>query len=579
MRVVMARKAGFCMGVRRAVQLALKAAQEAEKPVYTYGPLIHNPQTLKLLEVLGIKVLKEIPERGKGTVIIRAHGVPPEEKERLKKAGFKVIDGTCPRVLRVQALARRFSQEGYHVIIIGDPDHAEVKGILGYAGERGIVVSNFRDLEKLPPLEKYVILSQTTQDEEFFELIAEEILKRFPGGKVYNTICNATHNRQQEVRRLCRECEAIVVVGGKHSANTNRLAMIAREEGRDVFLVETAEELDLEALKKYRKVGVTAGASTPNWVINQVIRTLEQVPSPHESPWRRLVRKGIRFLFESNLALALGAVLLSAAVLLLTAKPLAPALLLLAGGFLFSAHTVNRLVDLKALKLNDPFRAAFLERYRLLFGLASVAGYGLSLFLAASLSREIFFLLLGLTLASVLYSLPFMGRRHLSPVQRLPGARSLFIALGWTAVIVLVPALWFGPERADLWAGGIVFCLAALRAIFLELLELQGDGFVGKETLPVFLGEERTFLVLRGLLVLFGLFLLGGLLTKDLPRWSLGLLPSGLYVYYVLRSFEKRLLGRGLFLETLAEGIPWVFSLNTFLVYLGAAWKKKIWSS
>ncbi len=572
MRVVMARKAGFCMGVRRAVRLALKAAQEAQKPVFTYGPLIHNPQTLKLLEVLGIKVLKEIPEKGQGTVIIRAHGVPPEEKERLKKAGFEVIDGTCPRVLRVQALARRFSQEGYRVVIVGDPDHAEVKGILGYAGEQGIVVSNFRDLQRLPPLEKYVVLSQTTQDEEFFALISEEILKRFPGGKVYNTICNATHNRQQEVRRLCRECEAIVVVGGKHSANTNRLAMIAREEGRDVFLVETAEELDLEALRKYRQIGVTAGASTPNWVINQVIRTLEQIPSPYEPSWHRWVRRGLRFLFESNLALALGALWLSASSLLLTGRPVVPTLLLLAGCFLFSAHTINRLVDLKALRLNDPFRAAFLEKYRLLFGFASATGFILSLLMASTLSEKILFVLLVLVLASIFYSLPFMGRRHLAPIQRLPGARSLFIALGWTSVIVLIPALWFGPKTADLWTAALVFILAAFRAVCLELLELQGDGFVGKETLPVFLGEDRTYLVLRGLLILLLFLILTGSFLGYLPSWGLGLLPSAAYLYYVLRSFEKRLLGRGLFLETLAEGIPWSFSFNTFLAK--GLWKK-----
>ncbi len=562
MKVVMAKKAGFCMGVRRAVQLAIKASYEAEKPVYTYGPLIHNEQALKLLEMLGVKPIKEIPKKGRGTVIIRAHGVPPEDKERLKGAGFKVLDGTCPRVARVQALARRYSRKGYRVVIIGDPDHAEVKGILGYAGGRGLVVSSFKDIEALPALEKYVILSQTTQDEELFELLSQEILSRFPGGKVYNTICNATHDRQREVRRLAKECEAIVVVGGKHSANTKRLAMIAREEGREVFLVETAHELDLEALKKFPRVGVTAGASTPNWVINQVVRTMEELPSPYESPLPRLGRKVLRFLFESNLALALGGGLLSLAVLFGAGYPLALPLVIMAALFLFAAHTVNRLVDLKSLRLNDPFRADFLAKHRGLLSLATALSYLLALILAARYGAAVFLFMLFLSLGSVLYSLPLFGRDHqFSPVQRLSGARSLFIAFGWWAVVVLLPALVFGYRPVLNWLGGIVWVVAFMRAVFLELLELQGDGFVGKETLPVFIGRERTFWVLKGVWFLFGLLILGGLLAGDLSSGFLVLFLAAGYAYFVLHQYEKELLGRNFYLELLAEGLPVVTSL------------------
>ena len=563
MKVVMARKAGFCMGVRRAVQLAIKASYEAEKPVYTYGPLIHNEQALKLLEMLGVKPLDKIPLKARGTIIIRAHGVPPQDKERLKEAGFKVIDGTCPRVSRVQALARRYSREGYHVLIVGDPDHAEVKGILGYAGERGIVVSNFRDLESLPSLQKYVILSQTTQDEEFFKLISEEILARFPGGKVYNTICNATHDRQREVRNLCRECDAIVVVGGKHSANTKRLAMIAREEGKDVFLVETAEELDLEKLRKYRKVGVTAGASTPNWVINQVIRTLEELPSPYESSLVRWGRKFLRFLMESNLALAFGAALLSAAVLLAGGYPFEPRLPLLAALFLFAAHTVNRLVDLKSLRLNDPFRAQFLEKNRKVFALATLVSYLLALLLAWHLEPAAFVLVSILAVGSVLYSLPLFGRgEHFSPVQRVPGARSLFIALGWWAILCLLPAIVFEYRSVLSWLGAIVFLVAFMRAVLLELLELQGDGFVGKETLPVFIGPRKTFLVLKFCWLGFGVSILGGLIWGGLLAEGALLFVAFLYAYFVLHQYEKELLGRDFYLELLAEGLPVTTALS-----------------
>jgi len=271
MRIKIAKKAGFCMGVRRAVNLVLKALNEESPPIYTYGPLIHNPQTLKLLDTLGVKIIKN-PEEDvpSGVCIIRAHGVPPEEKERLAKK-HKIIDGTCPRVLKVQALAKRAASQGDQVIIIGDKNHAEVKGILGYCGNKGYVVSSFEDIEKLPELKSYVILSQTTQDKKLFKELSEAIVSKYPGGKIINTICNATEVRQNEVRELSREASAIVVIGGKFSANTNRLAEIARKEGKKVFLIESAEELPWEEIKNCDLIGITAGASTPNWLINEVM--------------------------------------------------------------------------------------------------------------------------------------------------------------------------------------------------------------------------------------------------------------------------------------------------------------------
>ncbi len=568
MKVVMAKKAGFCMGVRRAVQIALRAASEAERPVYTYGPLIHNSQALMLLEALEVRPLKEIPEKGKGTIIIRAHGVPPEEKERLRQAGFKIIEGTCPRVLRVQALAKRFSAQGYHVIIIGDPDHAEVKGILGYAGERGIVVSKLEDLDKLPPLEKYVILSQTTQDGKFFETISREILKRFPGGKIYNTICNATFERQQEVRRLCRECEAIVVVGGKNSANTKRLAMIAGEEGRKVYLVETAEELPLHELQKFRKIGITAGASTPNWVINQVVRTLEDWPSPYESSLKRWIRKALRFSFESNLALALGTAALTLTATFLLHLTFSWLYLLLAGAFTFSAHTLNRITDIKALRLNDPFRARFLEKHRKVLLFLCGLGYLLSLYLAFRLSKEAFYLTAFLVVITVLYSLPFLWRGRGFKVRWLPGARSGLIALAWMAVTTLVPWLAEGAPGAPYLVMGFVFLVAFIRAVFLEILEVQGDGFVGKETLPVFIGMEKTFLVLKIAIGLLALEILALGIMGPLPiPATVSLLIVPVYAFYTLRLYERRLLGQGLLLEALSEGLPLITCIST--IFLG----------
>ena len=281
MKIKIAKKAGFCMGVRRAVNLVLKALNEKKIPIYTYGPLIHNPQTLELLNKLGVRVLKNMEEIPiSGVCIIRAHGIPPHEKEKLSKK-FEIIDGTCPRVLKVQALAKKAISEGKNVVIIGDKNHAEIKGILGYCEDKGFVVNSFEDIEILPELKNYVILSQTTQDEKLFKELSQAILNKYPNGEVINTICNATEGRQNEVRNLSKTCDSIIVIGGKFSANTNRLAEIAKKEGKKVYLIEKVEEIPIEELKKEKTLGITAGASTPNWLINEVVDFLKSSTSKY----------------------------------------------------------------------------------------------------------------------------------------------------------------------------------------------------------------------------------------------------------------------------------------------------------
>jgi 4-hydroxy-3-methylbut-2-enyl diphosphate reductase len=275
MKVVLAKNAGFCMGVRRAVETTIGLVKREEGKIATFGPLIHNPQVLEMLAKQGVSVLDRIPGKVSGTIVIRAHGIPPAQKEKLESTGACVEDATCPRVLRVQAIIAKYKKEGYATVIIGDRDHAEVEGLMGYAGSSGRVVNSERDIDALTMKGPYIIVSQTTQDEAFFRELKEKILRRFPGGQVFNTICDSTHKRQEEVRQLCKQVDAMVVVGGRNSANTKRLGEIAAGLGCPVFLVETEEDLNLEKIASFETVGVTAGASTPNWVIDRVVEVLE----------------------------------------------------------------------------------------------------------------------------------------------------------------------------------------------------------------------------------------------------------------------------------------------------------------
>ncbi len=263
------------MGVRRAVDTTLSTVSDGEKNIATFGPLIHNPQVLGLLKKQGVDVLTDIPEQHDGTIIIRAHGIPPADKQKLISSGAEIKDATCPRVVKVQAIIKKFKEKGFTTIIIGDKNHAEVLGLMGYAQPKVFVVTDETDIDALQLSVPYIIVSQTTQDKFSFTRLSDKIVVRFPGGKVFNTICDSTHKRQDEVRELCQKVGGIVVLGGKGSANTQRLGQIATEMGCPVFMGETADDIDLEALSKFDCVGVTAGASTPSWVIERVVVTLE----------------------------------------------------------------------------------------------------------------------------------------------------------------------------------------------------------------------------------------------------------------------------------------------------------------
>ena len=210
MKVLIAKTSGFCMGVRRAVEMVLDAPDQHANPIFTYGPLIHNPQVLNLLKTKDITVLEDIPDHGSGTVLIRAHGVPPSIKQRLTQADFKVIDATCPRVIKVQTIIRKHSKNNFASIIIGDRDHPEVIGLLGYARQNGYVIGSVAELEALPAFDKAIIVAQTTQNTKLFEAVKNWAAANHPHYKVFNTICDSTERRQAEVKRLAETVDAVL---------------------------------------------------------------------------------------------------------------------------------------------------------------------------------------------------------------------------------------------------------------------------------------------------------------------------------------------------------------------------------
>ena len=575
MKVILAKSAGFCMGVKRAVETTLDVIGKEDSGVATFGPLIHNPQVLGLLEERGVRVLQDIPPKAKGTVIIRAHGVSPAHKEKLEQAGATVQDATCPHVVKVQVIIKKYRQLGYGTVIIGDRNHAEVEGLMGFAGSRGRVVSRPEDVASLDMAEPYIIVSQTTQDEASFAELSAMVLARFPGGRVFKTICDATHQRQSEVRSLARQVEAMVVVGGKTSANTKRLAEIAESMGCRVFLVETEDELDLAELSGYECVGVTAGASTPTWMINRVVTLLEAIPGKGEG---RLKQSGswlLWLLVATNVSAALGgAALTYTAVQLQGSRPQA-GFSLISFLYLFGMHNINRFTDRKNQKFNDPLRAIFYEKYRWPFLTLSILSLLAALALVFHQGTKPFTLLVGMSLLGILYSVKVIPRAIVPDIKirglkQIPGSRTFMVAAAWAFITSLIPA-WSSSHTPDLQTLAVllfVLLLVFVRNALFDVFEVQGDRIVGRETLPVCIGEKRTLALLQVLIVLLVIFLVVMPHLDYVARLGFWLLPGIFYLAGLIWLYSHGRLSKGPRLEFYLETVFFVLAGLTLLAGL-----------
>ncbi len=290
MRVIRAKSAGFCWGVERAIDIAREYAQKGRHPVYTDGPLIHNRQMMEVLTGEGIREVGDYSKQEKLDVaagagehpvmVVRAHGISPDRRQYLKSLGMEFRDATCPDVGIIAGKVRLHAKRGFHTVIFGDAKHPEVIGLLGYTEGHGHVVASKADIDALPDLGSNVcMVSQSTMFTDEFEILGAHLKQRFPQALVFDTICGATKDRQADVVELHRQgCEAIIVIGGRHSANTVKLAKLVELQGLPCFHVETVAELDLKALQRYTVVGVTAGASTPAFLIDEVCKQLEALP-------------------------------------------------------------------------------------------------------------------------------------------------------------------------------------------------------------------------------------------------------------------------------------------------------------
>jgi len=508
------------MGVRRAVEMVLDLQRiSPPAPIVTYGPLIHNPQTLELLKSRGILEVDNLDEIESGTVVIRAHGISPQERRLLQGKGVGIIDATCPRVARVQAVIRKHAGKGHFCVIVGDEDHPEVRGLIGFASAGGMAVPNGEALEALdsvPADQEICVVAQTTQEEQTFEKVVQILKDRHDTVHVYNTICDSTRKRQAEVSRMAQQVDFIVVVGGKGSGNTRRLAKVAQAQGLPTLHVETDEDIPAAALAGAKTVGVTAGASTPNWQIRRVIGKLREIGmSRAAGPLRSLRAIGDVAVMTYCWSALAGAGLTATCLILqgrhVTWLPLAVSML-----FVFSMHLFNRLQERAgAVRFNTPEIASFYTRHRgLLTGLGVCSSIA-AVILSFEMGGYAFALLVAMLVTGMMYTVPVLTkvafpRMKWRSLKDLPGSKTPLVAAGWAVSAAVLPVIgsekelhWPGLTVAFVVAYGMVFWRTALS----DLLDVQGDRIVGRETIPILIGVQDTRKLLAGLLAFLALLL------------------------------------------------------------------------
>jgi 4-hydroxy-3-methylbut-2-enyl diphosphate reductase len=540
MKFVLAESAGFCFGVRRAVDMVLSESGSRHERITTYGPLVHNPQVIELLKLRDIGCTDNLDDIRSGMAVIRTHGVPPPVIEELSARGLALLDATCPKVRAVQTTVERQAAEGRTIVIFGDAEHPEVVGLVGAArGRPCFVVRDEAEFDALglSPDAPLTLVAQTTANRERYQQLIEHVQPKFARLEVRHTICNATELKQEEVRDLAKHVQAMLVVGGRNSGNTRRLAAITEELGLPTWQIEVAEELEGIDFTPYDKVGVTAGASTPSWIIDRVMTRLRELEEEELRPGRARARRLLEALAATHATTGLAAGSLAYVGAALLGVPFRFDFFLLVALYVLSMHVLNRFTETGVDKFrDDPKRQTFYRRHTLWLWPVGLGSGLVSIWLGFHLGVIPFLIVLAASIVGVLYSVrvvpkSWMGVFGFRRLKDLAASKNVFIASAW-ALVSIFP-LFFVAETRDwrrlILAFLFLFMVTGIRSVFLDLSDMAADRLVGRETVPLIFGPQRTRTLLRFSIVglAAGLFVTAALgwlpgLAWPLAVWILG---------------------------------------------------------
>jgi len=554
MKVIVAKTAGFCWGVKRAMDAVLEASARRDgREIQTLGPLIHNPQALELIGKRGVAVVQAPAEVKDGTVVIRAHGIPIQDlrglKSRQERGDLEIVNATCPEVAKVHSKIKKFSPKGYFTVILGSHGHAESVAHTSFAESGSRIVANLEEAKTLTDqeLRKALVVAQTTFTVSKFQDITDYIRSRAGDLIVENTICDDTWMRQDEAHQIAASVDQVIVVGGKNSANTKHLAELAHSLGKPCQYIETASELDLTQFSGQESVGVLAGASTPTWLVEEVVDVLEQLG---DAPSR--FTRFIQVAFGTPMVLALGAALMTFGILAWIGLPPGWRHPLLTGGYVLAMYLLTPYLDPLGLGSKGPARARFLTRNRGVLLPAALLALTLALGVAASLGLKPLMVVSGASLLGLAYTLKLPFGSGFS-LRAIPGSKDLLVSAALAVVAVGVP-LWNAPTgwtSRGLAAFVLVGALGFARTVVSNIRDMQHDQILGRETLPILIGKTNAKRVSGGLV---GLATLPSLwINLSSGPWA-GLLASAVLVVaaafplaYLWYFHERFTVGRRMF--------------------------------
>lgn len=550
--VTVAPGAGFCPGVKKAIDCVLELEAAGKKPVYTIGPLIHNRQVTENLEAKGITSIDTLDQakNKNGVLVIRAHGITPEFQREVQSQGMEVIDSTCPLVKKVHNVIAQYAKEGYDTVIVGDAGHAEVTGLLGYTEGKGTVVANTQEAKKLPRFGKVNIVAQTTQKEETFYQVADIIKNKADIYQISNTICEPTKQRQKETIENAKTADLVIVVGGKHSANTARLAKLCGELCKKVIHVESAEEINKEDILDPKKIFITAGASTPNWVIEKVadkVKNLRKentsITSVFETIWS--------FIVKSSIFTSFAAVCLTYVCMKLQHTKADIWLFVLTWLAIFTLTAINK--GEKGILIKEK------KHYQILVTACLIATF------LVSLKQNVYVYLP--TLAFLIIGAFFPLRHKITVFSSLPGTKDIATALGWCFVCVYVPAASQGLLLTkSLWlAFGYGLLLVFMRSLILSIGTEYKDIIVGRESFYKAFGLTKTKIAITFIIIAITLVLIQLVIMGWKTKLVYMLLIGHIYTVATVVFLYSKKVPRNTATETVIDGQFYLLALLTYI--------------
>jgi len=496
MKIEMAKNSGFCMGVRKAIIKIVDELNTSEEKIYMYGPLIHNPQTIEVLKNRGLITINSLDELNNKQIAIRTHGIPVEENKKIRNNALRTINLTCSRVARVQSIIKKYSGDGFYTIIIGDKDHAEVIGLQSYALSGVHVVSRINDIDDIPAAEKYIIVSQTTHERNQFDQLVLEISKKFKNIFVIDTICDSTKLRQDDVKNgIKKGIDTLVVVGGKNSANTSRLVKIGIDNGIKTLHIETDTELKREDFAGSNYVLVTAGASTPGWIINNVLEKLYIIKNESSNFVIKSFKYYIELLIRSNIVSSVASLFMVLLAQLYADIALNIQYGIISALYIFVMYSVNNYLDRSFLIKSNSYKYKIYDKYGLHLLIASIISLIISLYLAFEISPYLMLVLMVPYIFGLMYSTPTVKKIvkgiNLNIFKKIYNTK-VITGLGWLVAVILIP--YYGhkvPGEIYLSAGLFFFMFVFLRHLIIDFVAFQGDLILGRDTLPTWLGVKN----------------------------------------------------------------------------------------